>query len=164
MDQFVKRRVSITIEEEREGDHQEFAPVVAKVLRELADLTDSGCAGKTAREVYCRNGVIATIVEDDITGVCIPYRDSGVKGLRFEYVEDAKKPTQGGLIGMAWDCPNCGLMGGSMGGSDAPEPITCWRCQHSWPRSEARSAHHEQWCAEQNKKSNSQSHQSDGES
>ena len=97
MDQFVKRRVSITIEEEREGDHQEFAPVVARVLRELADLTDSGCAGKTAREVYCRNGVIATIVEDDITGVCIPYRDSGVKGLRFQYVKDAKKPPRGRL-------------------------------------------------------------------
>lgn len=88
MDEFLKRRVVVIIENDQIGGGL-FAPIVAATLHELADMIDRDNAGRNEREVYRReDGTVAWIASEDATGVCIPYRETGRTCLVAEYVPD----------------------------------------------------------------------------
>lgn len=89
LDEFQRRRVTITIENDEIGDGV-FSPVVAATLRELAYMIDNGQAGRLGRECYLReDGTLAVITADDVTGVCIPIREQGGQRLVVGYVPDS---------------------------------------------------------------------------
>lgn len=86
MDEFLRRRVTVSVENDKIGDGL-FAPIVAATLCELADMIDRGDAGKSERELYQRDdGTLATVQSEDVTGVCIPYREPGSQRLLAGYV------------------------------------------------------------------------------
>lgn len=89
MDEFLRRRVIVTVENSQIGDGL-FAPIVAATLRELANMIEMNEAGRHEREVYRRaDGTLATMSSEDVTGVCIPYREPGSQCLLAGYVPDS---------------------------------------------------------------------------
>lgn len=89
MDEFVRRRITVSIENDQIGEGL-FAPIVAATLRELADMIDRDEAGRGGREVYLRDGgTLAVVTSEDLTAVCIPYRKPGEQRLLAGYVPDS---------------------------------------------------------------------------
>lgn len=89
MDEFLKRRVVVTVENGPIVDGL-FAPIVAATLRELADLIEAGKAGRNAHEIYLRaDGTLAIMSSEDVRGVCIPYRETDSQCLLAGYVPDS---------------------------------------------------------------------------
>lgn len=89
MDELVKRRVVLSIENDQIGDGA-FCSEVAKTLREIADIIDAGTAGRHANEAYRgERGTLALMSADDVTAVCIPYRAPGSPCLLAGYVPDS---------------------------------------------------------------------------
>lgn len=89
MEDLIKRRVVLSVENEQIGDGY-FGAEVAKTLREIASMIDAGTAGRHANEAY--RGVRGTLVlmsADDVTAVCIPYRAPGSPCLLAGYVPDS---------------------------------------------------------------------------
>lgn len=89
MDELVKRRVVLSIENDQIGDGA-FCSEVSKTLREIADMIDAGSAGRHDKESYRGDrGTLVLMSADDVTAVCIPYREPGNPRLLAGYVPDS---------------------------------------------------------------------------
>lgn len=87
-EELIRRRIVVAIENDVIEDGY-FTPEVAKTLRAIADLIDADLAGRNTCEVYrSPAGTRATMTAENITGVCIPYREQDGPLLAASYVPE----------------------------------------------------------------------------